>query len=71
MNTLTNLKYLIGEEFEKVVDDIICAFVEEGHVIVKDSEDNGYDKIAYIDSVDSTQYLFRLEDGKIVDVWEY
>ena len=71
MNTLTNLKYLIGEEFEKVVDDIICAFVEEGHVIVKYSEDNGYDKIAYIDSVDSTQYLFRLEDGKIVDVWEY
>lgn len=70
MNTLENLKYLIGEEFENVVDDIICAFTEEGEVVVKDSENNGYDKIAYINSVESTQYLFKLEDGKIVDVWE-
>lgn len=70
MKTLENLKGLIGEEFENVIDDIICAFKEEGEVIVKDSENNGYDKIAYIDNADSTQYLFKLEDGKIIDVWE-
>ena len=70
MNTLESLKYLIGEEFENVVDDIMCAFPEEGNIIVKDSENNGYDKIAYMDDTDSTQYLFKLEDGKIVDVWE-
>lgn len=71
MSTLKNLKELIGEEFENVVDDIICAFEEEGEVIIKDSENNGYDKMAYIDSIDSTQYLFKLENGKIIDVWEY
>ncbi len=70
MKTLENLKYLIGEEFENVIDDIICSFEEEGDIIVKDSENNGYDKIAYIDNANSTQYLFKLEDGKIVEVWE-
>ena len=70
MNTLENLKELIGEEFENVIDEIICAFTEEGEVIVKDSENNGYDKIAYIDNAESAQYLFKLEDGKIINVWE-
>ena len=35
MNTLENLKLLIGEEFDNVVDDIICAFTVDGEFIVK------------------------------------
>lgn len=70
MNTLENLKNLIGENFDDVTDDIICAFVEEGEVVIKNSENSGYDKIAYIDAEDSRQYLFTLENRKIVDVWE-
>lgn len=68
MNTLENLKLLIGEEFENVVDDIICAFTEEGEVIVKDGENNGYDKIAYINNKESAMYLFTLKNGIIIDI---
>lgn len=73
---LNNLKALIGSVFDE--DDIICAFEdfeEEGEteVIVKCSENNGYDKIAYINSVDSTQFLFSTykngEEEIIDDVW--
>lgn len=72
-NVLDNLKELIGKIFNG--DDIICAFgdfEEEGktEVIVKDSENNGYDKIAYINSINSTQFLFlthREIDDEIID----
>lgn len=75
-NVLENLKLLIGKIFD--VNDIICAFEdfeEEGktEVIVKDSENNGYDKIAYINSMNSTQFLFltHMRNGEeiIDDVW--
>lgn len=75
-NVLENLKKLIGNVFDE--DDIICAFEdfeEDGktEVIVKCSENNGYDKIAYINSVDSTQFLFSTykngEEEIIDDVW--
>lgn len=75
-NVLKNLKELIGEVFD--VDEIICSFgdfEEEGEteVIVKDSENNGYDKIAYINSINSTQFLFlthRESSEEIIeDVW--
>lgn len=39
-------------------------------MIVKDSENNGYDKIAYINSINSTQFLFlthRLNAEEIID----
>lgn len=71
MKTLENLRLLIGENFEDVIDDIYMAFEEEGEVIIKDSENNGYDKIAYINTIDSTQYLFTLAEGKITNVWTY
>lgn len=75
-NVLENLKKLVGEVFDG--DEIICAFEdfeEEGEttVIVKDSENNGYDAIAYIDSINSTQFLFLThregEEEIIDDVW--
>lgn len=75
-SVLENLNLLIGQEFK--ADDIICAFEdfeEEGEteVIVKDSENNGYDKIAYINSIDATQFLFathKNNDVEIIDtVW--
>lgn len=75
-NVLENLKELVGKVFDE--DEIICAFEdfkEEGEteVIVKDSENNGYDKIAYINSINSTQFLFSthiLDIEEIIDnVW--
>lgn len=75
-NVLENLKNLIGENFN--TEEIIFAFEdfeEEGEteVIVKKSENNGYDKIAYINSINSTQFLFltHVEDEEeiIDDVW--
>jgi len=75
-NVLENLKELVGTVFDE--NEIICAFEdfkEEGEtkVIVKDSENSGYDKIAYINSINSTQFLFltNVEDEEeiIDDVW--
>lgn len=72
---LKNLKCLIGKIFD--ADDIICAFEDfeeagETDIVVKDSENNGYDKIAYINSINSTQFLFLThtehEDEIIDDV---
>lgn len=69
---LKNLENLIGTEFD--ADEIICAFEdfeEEGEteVIVKESENVGYDMIAYINSINSTQFLFNVSNGIIKDVW--
>ena len=69
---LKNLENLIGTEFN--ADEIICAFEdfeEEGEteVIVKESENIGYDMIAYINSENSTQFLFKISNGIIKDVW--
>lgn len=69
---LKNLKELIGEPFS--YEKIIIAFSnfeEEGEtsVIVKQSENIGYDYIAYINSESSTQFLFEVEKGIIKDVW--
>ncbi len=74
---LENLKELVGSPFE--TDDIICAFgdfEEEGetNIIIKDSENVGYDAIAYINSPYSTQFLFTThtnDDNEqiIDDVW--
>ena len=68
---LKNLENLIGTEFD--ADEIICAFEdfeEEGEteVIVKESENYGYDALAYINSENSTQFLFKISNGIINDV---
>lgn len=69
---LKNLEQLIGEEFDSV--DVMCAFEDfeedgETQIIVKESENDGYDMIAYINSINSTQFLFTIEENKISDVW--
>ena len=69
---LNNLKQLIGNEFDE--DDIICAFEDyeingESSVYVGDSDNIGYDKIAYIEE-DTVQFLFKLNSENIIkDVW--
>lgn len=69
---LNNLKQLIGNEFNP--DDIICAFedyeVDGGSsAYVGDSENIGYNKIAYIEE-DTVQFLFKLNSENIIeDVW--
>lgn len=70
---LDNLKKLVGTEFD--ADEIICAFEdfeenEENCVYVGDSNNAGYDKIAYIDTKDATEFYFSLdEEDCITDVW--
>lgn len=73
MEILNNLRTLIGENFENVLDDIDMYVSEEdtenNGVIIKDSENNGYDKIAYVDNENSTCYCFVLENGIITNVF--
>jgi len=70
---LNNLKQLIGKEFDE--DDIICAFEDyevdgENSVYVGDSDNNEYDKIAYINAEGSEQFLFTVNSENIIkDVW--
>jgi len=70
---LNNLKKLIGKEFND--DDIICAFEDyefngETSVYVGESNNNGYDRIAYIDTNDSIQFLFKVDSENVIkDVW--
>jgi len=68
-NVLTNLSKLKGKKFD--TDEVIVAFEDyeengETYVIVKESENTGYDMIAYIDTVDSTQFLFQIDDDNII-----
>ena len=73
MEILNNLRTLIGEDFENVLDEIDMYISEEdtenNGVIIKDSENNGYDKIAYVDNENSTCYCFVLENGIITDIF--
>ena len=70
---LNNLKQFIGKELDE--DDIICAFEDyevdgETSVYVGDSDNNGYDKIAYINAEGSEQFLFTVNSENIIeDVW--
>lgn len=70
---LENLTGLIGSEWD--AEEVICAFEDfeedgETEVIAKESENNGYDYIAYINSAESTQFLFSVdEENVITDVW--
>lgn len=70
---LENLKKLTGTEFD--ADEVICAFEdfeenEETNIIVEESNNVGYDKIAYIDTKDATEFYFALdEENCIADVW--
>lgn len=70
---LENLVALIGQEFNE--DDVIIAFEDfeesgETNIIVENGDNSSYDKVAYINAVDATEFYFKLdEDGTINSVW--
>lgn len=70
---LENLKKIIGEEVN--YNDIICAFEDfeqcgESSVYCGESNNNGYDYIAYIDAPDSTSFCIKTDKNDIItDVW--
>lgn len=70
---LRNLEALVGTEFD--ADAVICAFEDfeedgETNIIVSDSSNSGYNKVAYIDTEDATEFLFSLDEVDCIkDVW--
>lgn len=70
---LKNLKNLVGAEFD--ADEIICSFEDfeesgETNIIVEESNNEGYDMIAFIDTADATEFCFSLDkENSIIDVW--
>ena len=66
------------EELEEVVDadflddeDEFEDFEEDGetNIVVSDSDNTGYDKIAYINVAGATEFYFSLSEGMIKEVW--
>lgn len=69
---LENLNKLVGNEFDE--DEIICSFEDfeedgETDILVSDSNNSGYDKIAYINVAGATEFCFSLSEGMIKEVW--
>lgn len=67
------MKSFVGKQWDvDTVEDIRCCFSGNTEIIVKDSENNGYDKIAYKNIKRNTpQILFKLdENNKIADCWK-
>lgn len=69
---LENLNKLVGNEFDE--DEIICSFEDfeedgETNIVVSDSNNTGYDKIAYINVAGATEFYFSLSEGMIKEVW--
>ena len=69
---LENLNKLVGKEFDE--DEIICSFEDfdeedETDIVVSDSDNSGYDKIAYINVAGATEFYFSLSEGMIKEVW--
>ena len=70
---MENLESLIGKKFEEVEDEIEMYIAEqekEDDIIIKDSENAGYDKIAYANTKNSNCYCFKLdEEGTIINIF--
>lgn len=71
---IDNLLDLIDEKFDDVIENINEIISEYDFkncgVVIKDSEDMGYDKIAYINQENSTCYCFKLdEQGRIIEIF--
>lgn len=71
---IDNLLDLIDEKFDDVIENIYEIIGEydfrDFGVIIKNSENVGYDKIAYINQENSTCYCFKLdEEGKIIEIF--
>lgn len=68
-DVLNNLLELIGKPFD--YDDVVCAFEDyeengECSVYVGESCNDGYSYIAYIDEVNSTQFLFKADENDVI-----
>ena len=74
-DVLENLKTLVGKNVNDIYDDVIMYISElfdtDYEIIFKESENSGYDYIAYPNTDESDiQFLFTVdEDNKITDVW--
>lgn len=71
---IDNLLDLIDEKFDDVIENINEIISEYDFkncgVVIKDSENVGYDKIAYINQENSTCYCFKLdEQGRIIEIF--
>lgn len=71
---IDNLLDLIDEKFDDVIENINEIISEydfrDFGVVIKDSENVGYDKIAYINQENSTCYCFKLdEQGRIIEIF--
>lgn len=71
---IDNLLDLIDEKFDDVIENINEIISEYDFkncgVVIKDSENNGYDKIAYINQENSICYCFKLdEQGRIIEIF--
>lgn len=71
---IDNLLDLIDEKFDDVIENINEIISEYDFkncgVVIKDSENMGYDKIAYINQENSTCYCFKLdEQGRIIEIF--
>ncbi|WP_270196803.1 hypothetical protein [Faecalimonas umbilicata] len=69
---LENLNKLVGKKFDE--DEIICSFEDyeedgETDIVVSDSNNSGYDKIAYINVAGAAEFYFSLSEGMIKEVW--
>lgn len=65
---------LIDEKFDDVIENINEIISEYDFkncgVVIKNSENMGYDKIAYINQENSTCYCFKLdEQGRIIEIF--
>lgn len=71
---IDNLLDLIDEKFDDVIENINEIISEYDFkncgVVIKNSENMGYDKIAYINQENSTCYCFKLdEQGRIIEIF--
>lgn len=61
----------IEGEVIMTADDVVCAFEDyeengECSVYVGESCNDGYSYIAYIDEVNSTQFLFKADENDVI-----
>ena len=61
-DVFNNLLELIGKPFD--YDDVVCAF--EDYEENGECSNDGYSYIAYIDEVNSTQFLFKTDDNDVI-----
>lgn len=67
---LKKLEELKGQNINEAYSNIIDCFNTEKEVIINKNENSGYDYIAYLNEVDSKEYLINVnENDEIVEVW--